>query len=317
MTLCWQGLVLTLTYFNSHPHKEDDGYEGLEGKDIKKKFQLTSSQGGWLRELRWNWQEQSFQLTSSQGGWQLQRPLLPSYTHFNSHPHKEDDLVMAKHQFSLFISTHILTRRMTMVILGKSKKKLHISTHILTRRMTFLFFFFLDAFIFQLTSSQGGWRGSTTPQYPVLNISTHILTRRMTRFDNSSISCLEYFNSHPHKEDDAVSTDTIKKPDISTHILTRRMTNTESRPCPGQMHFNSHPHKEDDTIRAWGDHITSFQLTSSQGGWHWGSPGGAGVRNFNSHPHKEDDSSMGQADSQDHHFNSHPHKEDDSNFKQK
>ena len=76
---------------------------------------------------------------------------------FNSHPHKEDDYINWEWQQLTSLSTHILTRRMT-VNENRSAFKLALSTHILTRRMTAI-----DS------------PGSSTPV-----LSTHILTRRMT-----------------------------------------------------------------------------------------------------------------------------------------
>ena len=76
-------------------------------------------------------------------------------------------------------------------------------------------------------------------------ISTHILTRRMTFHLGKSVQVLEYFNSHPHEEDDKM------------RILQFRIN----------RHFNSHPHEEDDgggRKRSEGAGI--FQLTSSRGG---------------------------------------------------
>ena len=58
-------------------------------------------------------------------------------------------------------------------------------------------------------------------------ISTHILTRRMTFHLGKSVQVLEYFNSHPHEEDDDVSNNLGWNITISTHILTRRMTTFE------------------------------------------------------------------------------------------
>ena len=143
------------------------------------------------------------------------------------------------------ISTHILTRRMTIIVVLATPLG-NISTHILTRRMTWNFGSNHKINKFQLTSSQGGWRIITTRKCYPFHISTHILTRRMTSYSMqlsiSSVfqltssqggwlqsqmimkygiifqltssqggwqypllrySALSYFNSHPHKEDDA------------------------------------------------------------------------------------------------------------------
>ena len=76
---------------------------------------------------------------------------------FNSHPHEEDDNFHVSSLNFEYISTHILTKRMTIA------------------RIRF------DNFI---------------------NISTHILTKRMTAGAIRATTWQEYFNSHPHEEDD-------------------------------------------------------------------------------------------------------------------
>ena len=105
--------------------------------------------------------------------------LLSCYKYFNSHPHEEDDDSLRLLNCHADISTHILTKRMTITAVF-FQKTTDISTHILTKRMT------LEKV---LTSSEK-------------KISTHILTKRMTYclMMNSSVST--YFNSHPHEEDD-------------------------------------------------------------------------------------------------------------------
>ena len=121
--------------------------------------------------------------------------------HFNSHPHKEDDGLCASVWFCMLISTHILTKRMTIYI-RSSYFTFCISTHILTKRMT--------------KCSQNNFRQPT--------ISTHILTKRMTQQLLKRVLLLNYFNSHPHEEDDCG-----KFMGSGKH-----------------GYFNSHPHEEDD-----------------------------------------------------------------------
>ena len=142
--------------------------------------------------------------------------------YFNSHPHKEDDLLLFIKRCHLVISTHILTRRMTDLFLGYFSVVV-ISTHILTRRMTT---FNLDALIdnlFQLTSSQGGWRMSTIKSLlkKAFQLTSSQGGWRLSLFWQhrseifqltssqggwrgilESTTKLTNFNSHPHKEDD-------------------------------------------------------------------------------------------------------------------
>ena len=169
----------------------------------------------------------------------------------------------------------------------------YISTHILTKRMTVNLQKTTATMLFQLTSSRRGWPLRTGKYRLCSSISTHILTKRMTdslRLLNChadisthiltkrmTASCIipvntsssfqltssrrgwlsstngvhskGYFNSHPHEEDD----------------YDRRKI------CRNSGHFNSHPHEEDDDLPA-------SEWTSDN--------------HFNSHPHEEDDYSF-------------------------
>ena len=55
--------------------------------------------------------------------------------HFNSHPHEEDDKDADWFEADENISTHILTKRMTILNIPQASYS-NISTHILTKRMT-------------------------------------------------------------------------------------------------------------------------------------------------------------------------------------
>ena len=122
--------------------------------------------------------------------------------HFNSHPHKEDDIVVSYTSCKIHISTHILTRRMT-VCLNHRQKRRNFNSH----------------------PHKEDDRTSQKSNALSTVISTHILTRRMTA-QKQAVRAVIF---------------------ISTHILTRRMTSYSSNlDCPG-ANFNSHPHKEDDS----------------------------------------------------------------------
>ena len=229
-----------------------------------------------------------FQLTSSQGGW---RECNAS-------------------KCPLCFSTHILTRRMTGVG-GEKETAQKFSTHILTRRMTSYPIISISIAIFQLTSSQGGWLGSancsffavlfqlTSSQGGWLDIqsseqtgndfSTHILTRRMTHFVANNLWKI-IFSTHilTRRMTMNVATDDVSE-NFSTHILTRRMT----------------------ICIVVDELISTFQLTSSQGGWLSVLYLDLIIYLFNSHPHKEDDVNTSPVNPQPKLFNSHPHKEDD------
>ena len=217
----------------------------------------------WIRQ-----RSEAFQLTSSRRGWHG---------------------IFATVSDIIFISTHILTKRMTYTsifnILIEYYFNSHpheedegilpflrktgegISTHILTKRMTL----------------------RTARRYCVVSISTHILTKRMTVRSIRRRTWFLYFNSHPHEEDDTapplwrgvfiISTHiltkrmTYTKPEklwvwsISTHILTKRMTISRQESTASHWHFNSHPHEEDDPLICGTPQKSIFQLTSSRRGW--------------------------------------------------
>ena len=145
-------------------------------------FQLTSSHGGWLIPFNFPTNLLPFQLTSSHGGWRHFTDRLGEDLFFNSHPHMEDN-----HMHTLNVLNHLLFNSHPHMEDDRSPPSLasrsNFSTHILTRRMTKSISTCWIPGIFQLTSSQGGWR---------------------------TISCfssiIELFNSHPHKEDDFCTT---------------------------------------------------------------------------------------------------------------
>ena len=126
--------------------------------------------------------------------------------YFNSPPHKKNHIATTMINTVFFkISTHILTKRMT-IIHSFAAPAIYISTHILTKRMT-------DGF----------------PTFCILCvISTHILTKRMTTLQQLVRLSERYFNSHPHEEDDHPFLGSRRTLPISTHILTKRMTRLES-----------------------------------------------------------------------------------------
>ena len=103
-----------------------------------------------------------------------------------------------------------------------------------------------------------------------------------------SLPKMDYFNSHPHEEDDSIFANRWENFVISTHILTRRMTLQHTLDEDNPVYFNSHPHEEDDlssemssSTLSISTHILTrrmttrnsqivrqeiFQLTSSRGG---------------------------------------------------
>ena len=207
-----------------------------------------------------------FQLTASQGGWLKIVILSILITYFNSQPHKEADLEEFLNIRSITISTHSLTRRLTNCTV--TNDRLHIiSTHSLTRRLTSA-----DKSVRWYTlhfNSQPHKEADVTVYgfSPSQTISTHSLTRRLTFFQGWQEKGICHFNSQPHKEADTLSSNINVCWCISTHSLTRRLTAWYHRllwHTPFQL-----------TASQGGWLLTfccspfclSFQLTASQGGW--------------------------------------------------
>ena len=207
---------------------------------------------------------------------------------FNSHPHKEDDGNYSRWNSSTCISTHILTRRMTVVhcrhcndwsisthILTRRMTRCYlklsngyiISTHILTRRMTKIKYLKQRSQVFQLTSSQGGWP-------PCIQCDTYqkYFNSHPHKEDDLSGCSLDSkqsnFNSHPHKEDDPHSPQGLcYNLRISTHILTRRMTYTGNKDALEEIFQLTSSQGGWPVAFALLSPFSLFQLTSSQGGW--------------------------------------------------
>ena len=125
------------------------------------------------------------------------------------------------------ISTHILTKRMTFSTLSLCNICSNISTHILTKRMTNPLILLITPLIFQLTSSRRGWliRWTEKCHLSYFNSHPHEEDDEIRAWAYSQI---DYFNSHPHEEDDHFCYRTDGICDISTHILTKRMTRSVS-----------------------------------------------------------------------------------------
>ena len=163
-------------YFNSHPHEEDDAKAGEQiceiciSTHILTKRMTTPYFMNTPPFLYFNshpHEEDDITGTCN----------ILWIGYFNSHPHEEDDLLGMILILIKEISTHILTKRMTVYQMHHADHQNHfnshpheeddcftkrnftngsISTHILTKRMTMYFAPVAFALIFQLTSSRRG-----------------------------------------------------------------------------------------------------------------------------------------------------------------
>ena len=184
-------------------------------------------------------------------------------TYFNSHPHEEDDLSGNNLAALPYISTHILTKRMTGSMWPLQVLRC-ISTHILTKRMTAGSMDILAPSVdFNSHPHEEDDNGRTiicTAQH----ISTHILTKRMTFRSSNYIFHISHFNSHPHEEDDLHQSEAILH---LHHFNSHPHEEDDTRKCQAETikyYFNSHPHEEDDLfyhVGLWFYFISTHILT--------------------------------------------------------
>ena len=188
-----------------------------------------------------------------------------------------------------------------------------ISTHILTKRMTELVVDHIDGNVFQLTSSRRGWPEEFNEKYD--NIIFQLTSSRRGWRNSLYIKrwCFQFQLTSSRRGWPPKAKLSWNLISISTHILTKRMTLYFKTLKVWYINFNSHPHEEDDdnilsydtdmlfqltsSRRGWRgkkhtvDKIQVFQLTSSRRGWLMTTLQLSLMLHFNSHPHEEDDRS--------------------------
>ena len=103
--------LLTIHYFNSQPHEEADGdpwhandHSGISTHSLTKR--LTSL-------VLFYTSCKSFQLTASRRGWPIRAISFSIFNYFNSQPHEEADQIIFRCLYVYIISTHSLTKRLT------------------------------------------------------------------------------------------------------------------------------------------------------------------------------------------------------------
>ena len=143
-------------HFNSHPHKEEDGLCASVWFCMLISTHILTKRMTYFPLFCFALNPISTHILTKRMTTH-DRLSVPHQSHFNSHPHEEDDKTGVDASTIYNISTHILTKRMTDPA-GGSITLYCISTHILTKRMTFI----------------------STPFSGGNYISTHILTKRMT-----------------------------------------------------------------------------------------------------------------------------------------
>ena len=244
MTVSTTSTICIKYYFNSHPHEEDDR-KCLIFYFKTEIFQLTSSRRGWQYTLYFLFNCVNIsthiltkRMTSFPRTCQcihhfnshpheeddyVKTCNLRTLTHFNSHPHEEDDPAKScKFLTNGYFNSHPHEEDDGLTLFIKSFND--ISTHILTKRMTIFFMAIAQIGIFQLTSSRRGWPKCWPIHIKWITFQLTSSRRGWRRYGEYVDMDNQYFNSHPHEEDDSVSRFLNPSLYISTHILTKRMT---------------------------------------------------------------------------------------------
>ena len=193
-------LLLSRSYFNSQPHEEADQSPGRvpwmplyfnsqpheEADECKNKY--------YTDRTHFNSQPHEeadpvkfsvcryiivFQLTASRRGWPDSASLSSRYLYFNSQPHEEADGIVCNCYAVSYISTHSLTKRLTV----SSVIVMQFHTFQLTasrRGWLCPSLIPLSFSTFQLTASRRGWHEKAFQNTVKVCISTHSLTKRLT-----------------------------------------------------------------------------------------------------------------------------------------
>ena len=167
-------------------------------------------------------------------------------SYFNSQPHEEADSVHTTIARGQGISTHSLTKRLTLFVALWERTDLHFNSQPHEEADVGGDVTAVSCNIFQLTASRRGWRYRHLIFLLFQNISTHSLTKRLTRNDVcSEISEIFQLTASRRGWRTEIGIPSARS-DISTHSLTKRLTNT-------------YPRKYYPSL---------FQLTASRRGWH-------------------------------------------------
>ena len=237
--------------------------------DMTVTFQLTASRGGWHRSYGTPFIGQPFQLTASRGGWRNVGILLSIIGYFNSQPHEEADKKALKANFDDYIiSTHSLTRRLTLVNMSLKKINLHFNSqpheeadYLSGNQKTTLN-------LFQLTASRGGWQSPDAADNCFCTFQLTASRGGWRGICHKALPPHKHFNSQPHEEADR------KCCQFLSNLVTFQLTASRGGwQCSVTLleeisHFNSQPHEEADAevcSNSVGQYV--FQLTASRGGW--------------------------------------------------
>ena len=106
---------------------------------------------------------------------------MQGFSYFNSQPHEEADGPKNPTLFFYVISTHSLTKRLTLS-LSSFFCPLSISTHSLTKKLTTSHRLFYSTIIISTHSLTKRLTNATTRTFQPFCISTHSLTKRLTGF---------------------------------------------------------------------------------------------------------------------------------------
>ena len=112
MTSYFPSTSTSLIYFNSHPHEEDD----LPLRPLYHTFYISThilTKRMTIRPLNDTIPVLYFNSHPHEEDDRFTAPFMAPSKYFNSHPHEEDDRVYKTDPIRSSISTHILTKRMT------------------------------------------------------------------------------------------------------------------------------------------------------------------------------------------------------------
>ena len=178
---------------------------------------------------------QLFQLTASRRGWRPDDWIEAVDTwYFNSQPHEEADGNIKKVGFR---SGHFNSQPHEEADEAEARLRgrRNISTHSLTKRLTIDVVALRCTDVFQLTASRRGWRlGNRLGYFSILYFNSQPHEEADVTLNVTS-ALSSYFNSQPHEEADREHRKSHWSGKISTHSLTKRLTRNQKTYDPEKV----------------------------------------------------------------------------------
>ena len=252
-------------HFNSQPHEEADFAEE-RNLHFHFLFQLTASRRGWHGGLKYCIEHKNFNSQPHEEADKTKGLSVSEHGYFNSQPHEEADDSNFTVYNGVNISTHSLTKRLTLfpTLWGFHLSYFNSQPHEEADVSWSCFQKFLVHFNSQPHEE------ADLPQFEMfkcVDISTHSLTKRLTFLCTGNVTSVD-ISTHSLTKRLTLNQDWfLQEFNISTHSLTKRLTSVSSFALTfTYISTHSLTKRLTSTLHKNSAHEI-FQLTASRRGW--------------------------------------------------